>query len=105
MSHRKYDGIARKAQIVGFSEDAILMMSFTGQIGIEPEAKVYVRNSSDVALVGNSALWQSSGCGRFADRWGNHIFGLEEVPLESEALNPMRRKPIEKKFDVGIRAM
>ncbi|MBT08689.1 MAG: flagellum-specific ATP synthase FliI, partial [Gammaproteobacteria bacterium] len=31
------DGHRSQAQIVGFSEDAILMMSFSGPIGIEPE--------------------------------------------------------------------
>ncbi|MEC8298880.1 MAG: hypothetical protein VXZ77_00630, partial [Pseudomonadota bacterium] len=36
------DGHRSQAQIVGFSEDAILMMSFSGPLGIEPEAKVYV---------------------------------------------------------------
>ena len=99
------DGHRSQAQIVGFSEDAILMMSFSGPIGIEPEAKVYVRNSSDVALVGNSALGRVLDAAGLPIDGGNHIFGLEEVPLESEALNPMRRKPIEKKFDVGIRAI
>ena len=99
------DGNRSQAQIVGFSEDAILMMSFTGPLGIEPEAKVYVRNSSDVALVGNSALGRVLDAAGLPIDGGNHIFGLEEVPLESEALNPMRRKPIEKKFDVGIRAI
>ena len=99
------DGNRSQAQIVGFSEDAILMMSFSGPIGIEPEAKVYVRNSSDVALVGNSALGRVLDAAGLPIDGGNHIFGLEEVPLESEALNPMRRKPIEKKFDVGIRAI
>ncbi len=99
------DGNRSQAQIVGFSEDAILMMSFSGPIGIEPEAKVYVRNSSDVALVGNSALGRVLDAAGLPIDGGDHIFGLEEVPLESEALNPMRRKPIEKKFDVGIRAI
>ena len=99
------DGHRSQAQIVGFSEDAILMMSFSGPIGIEPEAKVYVRNSSDVALVGNSALGRVLDAAGLPIDGGNHILGLEEVPLESEALNPMRRKPIEKKFDVGIRAI
>ena len=99
------DGNRSQAQIVGFSEDAILMMSFTGPLGIEPEAKVYVRNSSDVALVGNSALGRVLDAAGLPIDGGSHIFGLEEVPLESEALNPMRRKPIEKKFDVGIRAI
>ena len=99
------DGNRSQAQIVGFSEDAILMMSFSGPIGIEPEAKVYVRNSSDVALVGNSALGRVLDAAGLPIDGGNHIFGLEEVPLESEALNPMRRKPIEKKFDVGIRVI
>ena len=99
------DGYRSQAQIVGFSEDAVLMMSFSGPIGIEPEAKVYVRNSSDVAMVGNSALGRVLDAIGLPIDGGNHIFGLEEVPLESEALNPMRRKPIEKKFDVGIRAI
>ena len=99
------DGNRSQAQIVGFSEDAILMMSFTGPLGIEPEAKVYVRNSSDVALVGNNALGRVLDAAGLPIDGGSQIFGLEEVPLESEALNPMRRKPIEKKFDVGIRAI
>ena len=99
------DGHRSQAQIVGFSEDAILMMSFSGPLGIEPEAKVYVRNSSDVAMVGNSALGRVLDAAGLPIDGGSHIFGLEEVPLESEALNPMRRKPIEKKFDVGIRAI
>ena len=99
------DGYRSQAQIVGFSEDAVLMMSFSGPIGIEPEAKVYVRNSSDVAMVGNSALGRVLDATGLPIDGGNQIFGLEEVPLESDALNPMRRKPIEKKFDVGIRAI
>mgnify|MGYP001161069347 FL=1 len=99
------DGSRAQAQIVGFSEDAILMMSFSGPTGIEPAAKVYVRNSSDVAMVGNSALGRVLDAAGLAIDGGNRIFGLEEVPLESDALNPMRRKPIEKKFDVGIRAI
>ena len=99
------DGSRSQAQIVGFSEDAILMMSFSGPTGIEPDAKVYIRNSSDMAMVGNCALGRVLDATGLAIDGGNHIFGLEEVPLESKALNPMRRKPIEKKFDVGIRAI
>ena len=82
-------------------EDAILMMSFSGPTGIEPEAKVYVRNSSDVAMVGNSALGRVLSATGFPIDGGNHIFGLEEVPLESEALKKLR-KHFENR--VGIRS-
>ncbi|MBA57604.1 MAG: flagellum-specific ATP synthase FliI [Gammaproteobacteria bacterium] len=94
-----------EAQIVGFTEEAVLMMSFSGTTGIEPEARVYISNPSDVAMVGENALGRVINAQGLPIDENKHIFGLERMPLVSDTVNPMKRRPIDKKFDVGIRAI
>ncbi len=98
-------GLSVEAQVVGFKETVSILMPFEGTQGLEPGSRIFVRSLSDQALVGDSAL------GRVLDARGQPLDGLEEVPclkpvpLAGPVINPMAREPVNKKLDVGVRAI
>ena len=98
-------GLEIEAQVVGFKEDAILLMSFEGTQGLESGARVRQKDQSDMALVGYEAL------GRVLDAKGEPLDGMPlpkcsaSLPLVGPSINPMLRDPIEEILDVGVRSI
>ena len=94
-----------EAQVVGFKESTLLLMSFDGGQGLESGARVREKKHSDMALVGYEAL------GRVLDARGEALDGKEsprcEVPLSlsGPSINPMLRDNIDSILDVGVRAI
>ena len=100
-----HSGLEIEAQVVGFKEDAILLMPFGGTQGLESGARVRQKDHSDMALVGYEAL------GRVLDARGEALDGLPtpkcsaSLPLTGPSINPMLRDPIEEILDVGVRSI
>lgn len=94
-----------EAQVVGFKEGTLLLMSFDGNQGLESGARVREKNQSDMALVGYEAL------GRVLDARGEALDGKESPrckishPLAGPSVNPMLRDNIDEILDVGVRAI
>ena len=98
-------GLEVEAQVVGFKEDAILLMPFEGTQGMESGARVRQKNQSDVATVGYEAL------GRVLDARGEPLDGMAaprcsvSLSLAGPSINPMLRDPIDEILDVGVRSI
>mgnify|MGYP001370630302 FL=1 len=99
-----------EAEVVGFDRDVVRMMTFTDVAGLSPGAKVVARTS----MRGVAARTIPVGpqlIGRVVDSLGRPIDGAGPIlcdrsaPLYASAFNPMRRAPIHKALDVGVRSI
>jgi flagellum-specific ATP synthase len=94
-----------EAQVVGFKEGTLVLMSFDGNQGLESGARICEKNHSDMALVGYEAL------GRVLDARGEALDGMSSPrcsvahPLAGTSVNPMLRDSIDEILDVGVRAI
>lgn len=101
----KDDGVPIQCEVVGFSDDKILLMPLGEVRGIGPGSKIVAKRNSVAVSVGRKLL------GRTLDALGNPIDGLgpievdTEYPLYSAPLNPLLRRRIEKPLDVGVKAI
>lgn len=93
------------AQVVGFRKDNILLMPYAEPQGVAPGAQVAAGEASTNVLVSNQFL------GRVLDAFGHPIdggapiFTGDLVPLYREPPNPVTRRRIHDKFDLGVRAI
>lgn len=98
-------GLKLEAQVVGFKEGTLILMSYDGNQGLESGARVREKKQSDMALVGYEAL------GRVLDARGEALDGKESPrckvlhPLAGFGVNPMLRDNIDEILDVGVRAI
>ncbi len=94
-----------QAEVVGFSEDKILLMPLGDVRGIGPGSRIVARKSSALVRVGGGLL------GRTIDGLGHPIDGLgpveveREYPLYRNPINPLHRERITKPLNVGIKAI
>lgn len=92
-------------EVVGFSDDKILLMPLGEVRGIGPGSRIVARRVSASVKVGQGLL------GRTLDGLGAPMDGLgaldaeKEYPLYSTPPNPLSRKRIESPLNVGIRAI
>lgn len=93
------------AEVVGFKDKSVLMMSLGAMRGISMGAKINLSKSVATVRVSDELL------GRVVDGLGQPIdegIDLEmtnEVPLYGEIINPLKRQPIRDSLDVGVRAI
>lgn len=93
------------AEVVGFKDRQVLMMSLSDMRGISMGSKITLAKSTATVKVSEELL------GRVVDGLANPLDGLgplemtKEVPLYSEVVNPLDREPIRKSLDVGVRAI
>ncbi|MFZ3230884.1 MAG: FliI/YscN family ATPase [Pseudobdellovibrio sp.] len=93
------------AEVVGFKDKQVLMMSLSDMRGISMGSKITLTKSIATVKVSDEIL------GRVVDGLANPLDGLgdlestKEVPLYSEVVNPLDREPIRKSLDVGVRAI
>lgn len=93
------------AEVVGFTNRQVLMMSLAGMRGISMGSKITLSKSVATVKVSDDLL------GRVVDGLGNAIDSgpeLEdaaEVSLYQEVINPLKRAPIREPLDVGVRAI
>ncbi|HEX3381628.1 MAG TPA: flagellar protein export ATPase FliI, partial [Paraburkholderia sp.] len=103
-----------EAEVVGFSGDKLFLMPTTEVIGLLPGARVFPLESAPIAdpLAGAKRLpvgWELLG--RVLDASGRPLDGLgplgtqSDAPLSAPVINPLKREPIHKVLDVGVRAI
>ncbi len=94
-----------QCEVVGFTDDKILLMPLGEVKGIGPGSRIVARNSTAAVGVGPALL------GRTLDGLGNPIDGLGPVesrcmyPLNTTPPGPLTRKRIEKPLNVGVKAI
>lgn len=93
------------AEVVGFKDRQVLMMSLADMRGISMGSKITLAKSVATVKVSDELL------GRVVDGLANPLDslgdfeGMKEVPLYAEVVNPLDREPIRKSLDVGVRAI
>lgn len=93
------------AEVIGFKDKQVLMMSLSDMRGISMGSKITLAKSIATVKVSEELL------GRVVDGLARPLDGLpdlevvKEVPLYSEVVNPLKRKPIRESLDVGVRAI
>ncbi len=101
---RSDDGQEHKAEVVGFSGEALYLMPTAEVHGLAPGAAVIPLSGAAEISVSEALL------GRVLDGEGSVIDGKPAIAgekrlLTSRPINPLKRKPIEQPLDVGIRAI
>ncbi len=93
------------AEVVGFKDRQVLMMSLGGMRGISMGSRILLRKSVATVRVSDELL------GRVVDGLGNTLDGgaelevSDEISLYGEVVNPLSREPIRQSLDVGVRAI
>src|SRR3989344_1512494 len=93
------------AEVVGFKDKQVLMISLSDMRGISMGSKITLSKSVATVRVSEELL------GRVVDGLAQPLDGkpelemIKEVPLYAEIVNPLNRKPIRQSLDVGVRAI
>jgi len=98
-------GQTAEAEVVGFAGDRIYLMPLHSVDGLSPGARVTPRVGASLVPVGPGLLGRViDGIGRPLD--GKGALDAEDmVSIAGETINPLKRHPIEKTLDVGVRAI
>lgn len=102
---RPKDGEAIPAEVVGFRDNKTLLMPLGDLRGVGLDSLIAVRRDKATLQVGPGLL------GRVIDGLGNPIDDKgplrleEEYPIYAAPVNPMKRPPIRKSLDLGIRSI
>lgn len=94
-----------RAEVIGFKEDRVLLMPYGDTRGIRPGSRVTYLDKSPRVDVGAAFLGRVvDGLGLPLDGKGP-IHAARQYPLYGNPINPMRRRPIRERMDVGITAI
>ena len=94
-----------EAEVVGFSENRVLLMPLEDIRGIVPGSRILKTRTSPTVTVSEKMLGRVfDGLGHPLDG-GPPIIEGHDVPLYGKPLNPVQRRRIDKPLDVGIRAI
>ncbi|MBF0143663.1 MAG: FliI/YscN family ATPase [Magnetococcales bacterium] len=99
------DGIPVKSEVVGFRDDAVLLMPLGPLKGVHPGSLVVSRKSSELVPVGEALLGRVIGPMGDPLDGGPPIRTRERYPLHADPINPMLRRRIDTPLDLGIRAI
>lgn len=93
------------AEVVGFRDREVLLMPLSEMRGLGLGSTILVRRNLATVAVGDSLLGRVvNGMGEPIDAKGD-LFLTEEMPLYSEAPNPLDRPPIREPLSLGVRAI
>ena len=93
------------AEVVGFRDREVLLMPLGEMRGLGLGSTILVRRHMATVGVGDAHLGRViNGMGEAIDGKGD-LFLTEEVPLYSEAGNPLDRPPIRAPISLGVRAI
>jgi flagellum-specific ATP synthase len=93
------------AEVVGFKDRHVLMMSLGGQRGISMGSKITLSKSIATVKVSEELLGRVvDGLGQPLDE-GPAFEVAEEISLYGDIVNPLKRVPIRESLDVGVRAI
>jgi flagellum-specific ATP synthase len=94
-----------EAEVVGFSDDRVLLMPLESSAGIVPGSRIIKANANPTVLVSPDMMGRVfDGLGRPLDG-GPPIVCGEEFPIEGRPINPVKRSRIFEPLDVGVRAI
>ncbi len=99
------EGAELDTEVVGFSDERLLLMPVSDMHGVLPNARVRPSSRTNGLPVGEALL------GRVVGADGVPLDGLgplavdEHATLKREPINPMARKPIDTPLDTGVRAI
>ncbi|ACD97007.1 FliI/YscN family ATPase [Trichlorobacter lovleyi] len=102
---RPKDGVPIPAEVVGFRDNKTLLMPLGDLRGVGLDSLIAVRRDKATLRVGPGLL------GRVIDGLGNPIDDKgplhldEEYPIYAAPVNPMKRPPIRRPLDLGIRSI
>lgn len=102
---RPKDGVPIPAEVVGFRDNKTLLMPLGDLRGVGLDSLIAVRRDKATLRVGPNLL------GRVIDGLGNPIDDKgplhldEEYPIYAAPVNPMKRPPIRRPLDLGIRSI
>lgn len=101
----QHDGSLIEAEVVGFADDKLYLMSAESVAGLSPGDTVIPIGTVAKAHVSNEYLGRVvDGVGKPLDDL-SEIFSTETYPLISEPVNPMKRAKVSEILDVGVRAI
>jgi flagellum-specific ATP synthase len=105
------DGSHMDAEIVGFDENTVKLMTLGNPQGLRPGAKVLAQCDDTLHIPTRQIPAGELMLGRIIDSLGRPIDGkgplgqTAQTPLYRDAINPMARAPINTVMDVGVRAL
>lgn len=101
----QHEGTTIEAEVVGFANDKLFLMSTESVTGLSPGDTVIPIASIAKAHVSDDFLGRVvDGVGKPLDDQTD-IFAPETYPLIAEPLNPMKRSKITEPLDVGVRSI
>ncbi|MDZ7862148.1 flagellar protein export ATPase FliI [Acidovorax sp.] len=93
------------AQVVGFREDISYLMPFKKTEGLATGARVLPAPERSDLMIGSSWLGRIvNGLGEPIDGLGR-LGGEHVLPTHPPHVNPLRKRPVDKPLDVGVRAI
>lgn len=94
-----------EAEVVGFNNDSLYLMSLSAIQGVAPGMIIVPSGRVAQVGVGPQLLGRIlNGSGALIDE-GSSIELLDHYPLLGQIINPLKRAPIDTPLDVGIRAI
>lgn len=100
-----HDGDVIAAEVVGFADEKLQLMPIDTHRGVSPGSRVVPRSPARDVEVGPALLGRIiDGAGRALDG-GGPVETTDRTSLVPGPLNPLKREPITKPLDVGIRAI
>lgn len=94
-----------KAEVVGFRNNALLLMPLGSLKGIHPGSVIVAESRSEMVGVGPELLGRILGPMGLPIDSGPAIHTHERTPLYADPINPMLRRRIDQPLDIGIRAI
>lgn len=99
-------GDAHMSEVVGYDDDAVLLMPFGSLEGIGPKSRVYVHQKEGHIYLNESYLGRVvNALAEPIDGKGKLDVGGTEVFLKQKAPSPGTRDRVGAKLDVGVRAL
>lgn len=102
------EGVFAEAEVVGFAGDTLYLMPLAEIHGLQPGARVFAADEGG----GNRSFPLGMALlGRVLDSGGQPLdgrgplLGAHHAGLHTQPLNPLKRAPIDRQIDVGIRAI
>lgn len=94
-----------EAEVIGFFDQKLILMSYGGIEGLSPGDSVHVVSNQSLGQLGNALIGRViDGFGRPLDRRGEIAYD-SHANLDGVPLNPMERGPINSILDTGIKAI
>src|SRR5450830_1085761 len=107
-----HEGVYAEAEVVGFAGDTLYLMPLAEIHGLQPGARVFAADDGQTGAGGNRNFPLGMALlGRVLDSGGQPLdgrgplLGAHHAGLHTQPLNPLKRAPIDRQIDVGIRAI